>query len=184
MKILSIDCGIKNLAFVILDIREDKVEIPFFSMIDLTSDKVPDRKENFYMTPRSKRRVRTMTQKVMLDKLLRVLDAFREIDLFVGIDSFLIERQMNRCTSMKQIETALYFYFKIRFSEKNIVIVDPRLKLRRELKEAGKKISYSVRKKMSLNKAKGIVGKDQQIYGHLNFDLADCICQAVEWSDK
>ena len=184
MKVLSFDCGIKNLALVVLDIVDGKVEIPFFSMIDLTVDEIPGKKESCYMTPRSKRKVRSLTQTLMMNRLIKILNAFKGMDLFVGVESVLIERQMSRCRNVRRIETGLFFYFRLHFPEIHVEIVDPRLKLRRELMETKKKLTYQGRKKMSLAKAKKIVGKEQQISDYLNFDLADAICQATEWERR
>lgn len=97
MKLLSIDCGIKNLAYCVISLDKDTkdMSITDWNIINLTNDNV---KNNFYYT--SEKLIEELTEKFILGTN------------FEPFDYVLIENQpVHKNPIMKSIQIVIYTFF-------------------------------------------------------------------------
>ena len=159
--ILSIDCGIKNLAMCLIDPLTKKIHHWDVSGVP------PKHADGIFVCL-----VRHLNEKPW------VLDA----------TTVVIEKQPDRNRGMKAVENLLHAYFLIKNGERNVVIWDARHKIP-DVAGAGK-ARYAQRKKTSIERArKFIEGVNKEWIPFFDShkkkdDLADTVMQALSFIDK
>ena len=140
MKLLAIDCGIKNLAYCLYDITSKSIEI--WEVIDIGSNN------------------QTCTYIPQL-----CIDYLENNKQLLECNKVIIERQPPRNSKMRVLEGSLYSYFTLRGKlEDSSTITEvetfsPLYKLAGMLGLSGKK-SYGARKKAAINKVKELLSAE------------------------
>jgi hypothetical protein len=138
MKLLSIDCGVKNLAYCLYNTETKLIEL--WEVVDISIEKctyIPEMCIAF------------------LENNKRLMEC----------DNVIIEKQPPRNPKMRIMEASLYSYFilcgklNIEGTIKNVQTFSPVHKLAGILGISGKK-SYGARKKIAINKVKDLLGKE------------------------
>jgi len=161
--ILSIDCGIKNLAMCLIDPTDRKIHQWDVSGIP------PMHADGVFPCM-----IRHLNSKPW------VLDA----------KTVIIEKQPDRNRSMKGIENLLHTYFLVKGPEREVVIWDARHKIP-DVAGAGK-ARYAERKKASIERARKFIetiGPNRDWVAFFDAhkkkdDLADTVMQALSFIDK
>lgn len=161
--ILSIDCGIKNLAMCLIDPTDRKIHQWDVSGVP------PMHADGVFPCM-----IRHLNSKPW------VLDA----------KTVIIEKQPDRNRSMKGIENLLHTYFLVKGPERDVVIWDARHKIP-DVTGAGK-ARYAERKKASIERARKFidaVGPNREWIPFFDAhkkkdDLADTVMQALSFIDK
>ena len=169
MPVLSIDCGLKNLAYCILETNPCKlVHWEVFDVCPKTFEDLPC-------------------------ALVEALDARK--DIWSKADTVLIERQPTRNRKMSVVQHVLHSYFLIRGkidlkTVKTIRVVSAFHKLGSEGGKVTGKTNYRNRKKMSVEIAKEFLQtQDEPMRTYFEScskkdDLADCLNQAIQCSKR
>ena len=161
--ILSIDCGIKNLAMCLIDPTDRKIHQWDVSGVPpLHADGV-------------------------FPCLVRHLN---ERPWVLGATTVIIEKQPDRNRGMKAVENLLHTYFLVKGPERKVVIWDARHKVP-DVAGAGK-ARYAQRKKTSIERARKFIEATDVNKSLVPFfdshkkkdDLADTVMQALSFIDK
>ena len=132
MKILSFDCGIKNLAYCILTINPDKT----FKIHDWRNINLYELKKSkcckcrvtatfkcgslMYCKRHSRDKKRTLIKEktikniTMMDLNIKLVETLDKIPEMLTVDTILIEQQLSKNPKMKTFQAMLYNYFIIR----------------------------------------------------------------------
>ncbi len=161
--LLSIDCGIKNLAMCLIDPATKKIHQWDVSGVP------PMHADGIFPCL-----VRHLNDKPW------VLDA----------TTVIIEKQPDRNRSMKAVENLLHTYFLVKDPDRSVIIWDARHKIP-DVAGAGK-AKYAQRKKTSIERARKFIagdGSNKELVpffdGHKKKDdLADTVMQALSFIDK
>ena len=161
MKIISIDVGIKNLAYCLIDTTDNS--ILDWNVLDCSGP----------------------------NETLRVIEEIDSLSYLTSADIILLEKQPSFNPKMRNISTALYVYFIIRIQhEQNksckILFYSPKYKL----KCCDIEITHKSKSKYRQNKNLGIVHTRALLKTHNSFfenhrkkdDLADCYLQAISYN--
>jgi hypothetical protein len=161
--LLSIDCGIKNLAMCLIDPTTKRIH-----QWDVSG-------------------VPPMHVDGVFPCMVRHLN---EKPWILGARTVIIEKQPDRNRGMKAIENLLHAYFLIKDGERQVVIWDARHKIP-DVAGAGK-ARYAQRKKASIERARKFIDGTQTNKDWVQFfdshkkkdDLADTVMQALSFIDK
>lgn len=161
--LLSIDCGIKNLAMCLIDPATKRIH-----QWDVSG-------------------VPPMHTDGVFPCLVRHLN---EKPWVLGASTVIIEKQPDRNRSMKAVENLLHTYFLVKPPERSVVIWDARHKIP-DVAGAGK-ARYAQRKKTSIERARKFIAGDGPNKDLVAFfdshkkkdDLADTVMQALSFIDK
>ena len=161
--LLSIDCGIKNLAMCLIDPSTKRIH-----QWDVSG-------------------VPPMHADGVFPCLVRHLN---EKPWVLGARTVVIEKQPDRNRGMKAVENLLHAYFLIKDGEREVVIWDARHKIP-DVAGAGK-ARYAQRKKVSVERARKFIADTDlnrdwvKVFdGHKKKDdLADTVMQALSFIDK
>ena len=159
MKILSIDIGVKNLAFVVLDILDKKVTDIECDLIDITRG---------FM-------VKDVSNTELMDNLMEDLLYYYVPEDY---DVILVEGQMAANPKCKNISMIVYTYFRMK--NKSTELISSRLKLG----AAGKTMSYNDKKKAAVKICKDLIGDELSTKLDAlsrQHDAADAILQTYAW---
>ena len=172
MLFLSIDVGIRNLAYVVLSVDDGKTTIIDWDIIELC-----EKDENACKVDNVKIGIR------MDEKMLKLLDKF-------AFDKIIIENQIGQnAIKMKSIQSLLIMFFITnKYKYEQIINYNAANKLKHFLGK--KKTTYTERKKLS----KTITGQvcEIQYPDWMDFftkskkkdDLADCLLQVLDYLVK
>ena len=175
MIILSIDVGIRNLAYIVIQVHDvDRHEILKWDVLELIE---PDEKA-------------CQAQNTCIGRSLR--DQFDEILPAYAIDKILIENQIGQnAIKMKTIQGIINMYFVMRnYDVESILNYNACHKLKMFL-EKGQKTTYAERKKLSKTITKCLC-KHYYEEPYDSFydsfkkkdDLADCLLQGLDYIQK
>jgi hypothetical protein len=161
--LLSIDCGIKNLAMCLIDPSTKRIH-----QWDVSG-------------------VPPMHADGVFPCLVRHLN---EKPWILGANTVIIEKQPDKNRSMKAVENLLHAYFLIKDGEREVVIWDARHKIP-DVAGAGK-ARYAQRKKASIERARKFIDATDvnrdwiQVFDKhkKKDDLADTVMQALSFIDK
>jgi len=161
--LLSIDCGIKNLAMCLIDPITKKIHEWDVSGVP------PNHADGIFPC------------------LVRHLN---EKPWVLGATTVIIEKQPDRNRSMKAVENLLHTYFLVKDPTRPVVIWDARHKIP-DVAGAGK-ARYAQRKKTSIERARKFIAGDGPNKELVPFfdahkkkdDLADSVMQALSFIDK
>ena len=161
--LLSIDCGIKNLAMCLIDPITKKIHEWDVSGVP------PNHADGIFPC------------------LVRHLN---EKPWILGATTVIIEKQPDRNRSMKAVENLLHTYFLVKDPTRPVVIWDARHKIP-DVAGAGK-ARYAQRKKTSIERARKFIAGDGPNKELVPFfdahkkrdDLADTVMQALSFIDK
>jgi hypothetical protein len=161
--LLSIDCGIKNLAMCLIDPDTKKIH-----QWDVSG-------------------VPPMHADGIFPCLIRHLN---EKPWVLGATTVIIEKQPDRNRSMKAVENLLHTYFLVKDPGRSVIIWDARHKIP-DVAGAGK-ARYAQRKKTSIERARKFIAGDGPNKELVTFfdkhkkkdDLADTVMQALSFIDK
>jgi hypothetical protein len=161
--LLSIDCGIKNLAMCLIDPDTKKIH-----QWDVSG-------------------VPPMHADGIFPCLIRHLN---EKPWVLGATTVIIEKQPDRNRSMKAVENLLHTYFLVKDPGRSVIIWDARHKIP-DVAGAGK-ARYAQRKKTSIERARKFIAGDGPNKDLVTFfdkhkkkdDLADTVMQALSFIDK
>jgi hypothetical protein len=165
MKILAIDCGVKNLAFCLYNTETEQIEK--WIVEDISDPKLP-------------------TGGYIPDICIDYLEKHKEL---LECDCVIIEKQPPRNAKMRVMEAVLYSYFKL--SGNKVETYSAKHKLSGILGISGKN-AYNARKKMAITKIKEYLGgsqegseKDKWFRYFCEYkkkdDLADCYLMIVAY---
>lgn len=161
--LLSIDCGIKNLAMCLIDPITKKIHEWDVSGVP------PNHADGIFPC------------------LVRHLN---EKPWILGATTVIIEKQPDRNRSMKAVENLLHTYFLVKDPTRPVVIWDARHKIP-DVAGAGK-ARYAQRKKTSIERARKFIvgdGPNKELVPFFDAhkkrdDLADTVMQALSFIDK
>jgi len=174
MLILSIDVGIRNLAYVVIDINEFEKKS---SIIDWNIMELCNKDENACKVDNTKIGIK------MNSHMLKLLDKF-------VFDKVIIENQIGQnAIKMKSIQSMIVMFFVTQhYEQENIINYNAANKLKHFLGK--KKTTYSERKKLSKEITNDICNNHYTEW--LEFfqkckkkdDLADCLLQVLDYCVK
>lgn len=174
MLILSIDVGIRNLAYVVIDINELEKKS---SIIDWNIMELCDKDENACKADNTKIGIK------MNSHMLKLLDKF-------VFDKVIIENQIGQnAIKMKSIQSMIVMFFVTQqYDQEQIINYNAANKLKHFLGK--KKTTYSERKKLSKEITNDICNSHYNEW--LEFfqkckkkdDLADCLLQVLDYCVK
>lgn len=185
MKILSIDCGIKNLALCLVDIKsKDDFEIIFWdniNMFPINSELIGlkcsecRRNATFHLGSKGYCKTHSVDKKVReikernsktlsyKDISLAIIKTFNDLNL--NYDKVYIEQQPKKNGRMKCLQMMMFHNFMIKDPKKDVIFVSPKYKLRdsTELyKSSSKKTKYQKNKDVSVRKTLELLTNNQK----------------------
>lgn len=191
MRILSIDCGIKNLAYCVIhfDRESDAYTIAKWDILDIREENIDDKKlkHDFYAVT-----------SMLVSKLHEVFLVEQDFEQF---DLILIENQpVHRNPIMKSIQIVIYTFFMTNnyqlghSTEIKLVSACNKLKVKDKPENVVVKAStkYQENKKLSVEYTKHYLANVMTDTKNLDYflsqkkkdDYADCFLQAVQYIEK